>query len=215
MRNMHIMITFTEPILGTGNSNQEIHSEFIASKAPDAKSREEEIAAIGREAVEEKTTTIFSKDTDGTPVLFNYQVKGFFKEACGMLRRMTGEACAKESLKMKNYKKTIDGCIEPKGEASGYSRKIRLIVPEGVDITNIETLQRPLRGQTAQGERIALAASEMLPAGTKAEFWIEAPEACEKAIYEWLKYGEKHGLCQWRNAGYGRFTFEVLDVTEC
>lgn len=215
MRNMHIMLTFTEPILGTGNSNQEIHSEFIASKAPDAKSREEEIAAIGKEAVEEKTTTIFSCDEDGTPILWNYQVKGHFKESCRMLKRMTGEKCAEESLKLKNYNKVIDGTIEPKGDANSYSRKIRLIVPEGVDISKIKTLQRPLRGKTAQGERIALASSEMLPAGTKAEFWVETPKIYEKAIYEWLRYGEKHGLGQWRSAGHGRFTFEVLDTTDC
>ena len=47
MKKLHVRITFTDPVLGTGNSNKEIHSEFIASKAPDAMSREEEIAAIG------------------------------------------------------------------------------------------------------------------------------------------------------------------------
>lgn len=69
MKRLHVEITFVEPILGTGNSNSEIHSEFIASKAPDAKSREEEVAAIGAEAVEEKTTTVFSRDADGTPII--------------------------------------------------------------------------------------------------------------------------------------------------
>jgi hypothetical protein len=211
MKRLHVEITFVEPILGTGNSNSEIHSEFIASKAPDAKSREEEVAAIGAEAVEEKTTTVFSRDTDGTPIIWNYQVKGFFKEACGMLQRQKGEKCAKESCKLKAYKKIIDGCIEPTGDTN-YGRKIKLILPDGFEMG--KPFQRPLRGQTAQGERIALASSEILPEGTKAQFYIEVPDAYLAAVEEWMRYGIKHGLGQWRNAGYGRFRFEVLESVE-
>lgn len=212
MKEMHVRLTFTEPVLGTGNNNQEIHSELIASKAPDAISREEEVAAIGAEAVEEKSMTVFARNDEGQPILWNYQVKGFFKEACAMLQRMKGEKCAVESCNMKAYKKTIDGAIEPMFTRGTYDRKIPLILPAG---TEIENLQRPLRGQTAQGERIALASSEMLPAGTTAEFWIECADKYEKAVLEWLKYGIKHGMNQWRNAGYGRFTFEVLEtITE-
>lgn len=206
MKKMQIKLTFVEPVLGTGNSNPDIHSEFIASKAPDAKSREEEVAALGVDAVEEKTTTIFMRDSEGRPLLWNYQLKGFFKEACGMLQRMKGEKCAAESLKLKAYKKVIDGTIEPFGD-DGLSRKIPLILPEGGKVTS---LQRPLRGQTAQGERIALASSEMVPEGTTATFWLFCPDMYAKAVIEWLNYGRLHGMNQWRNAGYGRFTYEVL-----
>ena len=48
MKNITIKCTFTEPILGTQSGNPDVHAEFIASKAPDAPSREEEIAAIKR-----------------------------------------------------------------------------------------------------------------------------------------------------------------------
>lgn len=209
MKNIHVRLTFVEPVLGTGNSNKEIHSEFIASKAPDARSREEEVAALGAEAVDEKTTTVFARDKEGRPILWNYQIKGFFKEACAMLQRMKGEACAKYSCGLKAYKKIIDGTIEPHdGE---YGRQFPLILPEGAEVGN---LQRPLRAQTAQGERIALASSELVPEGTTCEFWIETPDEFVNAVNEWLKYGRKHGLNQWRNAGFGRFTFETLDIEE-
>ena len=42
-------LTTVEAMLGTASNNKEIHSEFIASHSPDAKSREEEIEAVGVE----------------------------------------------------------------------------------------------------------------------------------------------------------------------
>ena len=47
MKKIKVKLTFTEEILGTANATTTIHDEYIASKAPDAKSREEEIAALG------------------------------------------------------------------------------------------------------------------------------------------------------------------------
>lgn len=102
-----------------------------------------------------------------------------------MLQRQKGEKCAKESCKLKAYKKIIDGCIEPTGDTN-YSRKIKLILPDGFEMG--KPFQRPLRGQTAQGERIALASSEILPEGTRARFYIEVPDAYLAAVEEWLRY---------------------------
>ena len=42
-------LTTVETMLGTASNNKELHSEFIASHAPDAKSRAEEIEAVGVE----------------------------------------------------------------------------------------------------------------------------------------------------------------------
>ena len=211
MKSLHVKVTFTEPILGTGSSNPEIHSEFIASKAPDAISRAEEVAAIGAEAVEEKTTTVFARNDAGQPIIWNYQIKGFFKEACAALQRMKGEKCAAESSKIKAFKKVIDTLIEPGADPDCVDRKIPLTLIDGDDL---KTLQRPLRGQTAQGERIALASSEQAKAGTTAEFYVRTPDAYAGAVKEWLRYGKRHGMLQWRNAGYGRFTWELLEEIE-
>lgn len=198
MKEMKIRIIFTEEVLGTASANKEIHEKYIASKAPDAKSIEEEMAAVGVDEVVEKAMTIFPRTADGTPIFWDYQIKGFFKDTCGMLKKVAGTA----SSKIKTYKKEIDGLIFIK------EREIPIHFDGAVG-----HCQRPLRGQTAQGERIALANSETVPAGSWVEFTIMCMvDADMKMVTEWLDYGRFRGIGQWRNSGKGRFTWE--EVTE-
>lgn len=199
MKKLHVKVEYTEQLLGTASANKEIHSEFIASKAPDAATREEEIAAIGAEEYEEKQMTVFPKLEDGCPFTYDYQWKGFFKDSCGMLRRVTGM----KSSKLTSYKKVIDGLIFV------TPRRIPLIMPEGASIGEC---QRPLRANTAQGERVALANSETVPAGTTQEFDVVLLKDDMQAVtIEWLEYGILHGTGQWRNSGCGRFVCDVYD----
>lgn len=196
MKEIKVELTFTEKILGTSSGNPEIHKEFIASKAPDAKSREEEVEALGVDEVEKKEMTVFPRMEDGTPFIWDYQIRGFFKAACGMMKNVSGS----ESSKIKAYKKYIDGLVFVK------ERKVP-IKYEG----QIESLQRPLRGQTAQGERISLANSESIPAGAKIEFTIRIlKDDLAKAVTEWLDYGIYNGMGQWRNGGCGRFEWKEI-----
>lgn len=67
MKILQCKLTTIEAMLGTASNNKELHSEFIASHAPDAPSREEEIAAVGVDEVIEKGTTVFSRDENGQP----------------------------------------------------------------------------------------------------------------------------------------------------
>ena len=193
-----VRLTLTEEMLGTASANPEIHSEYIASKAPDAMSMEEEVAAIGADEVEKKAMTVFPRDADGAPILWDYQIKGFFKDACKALRKVPGS----ESSKIKAYKQEIDGLIfvEP--------RMIKLDMHGG----KMGVCQRPLRASTPQGERIALASSETVPAGTTMDmtFRLLTPDVHKAALQEWLNYGKLRGLGQWRNSGKGRYTFEQL-----
>lgn len=162
---------------------------------------EEEVAAIGAEAVEGKSITVFPKE-DGIPFTWDYQWKGFFKDSCGMLRR----ADDSKSKSLKAFKKEIDGLVfvEP--------RKIPLVLPEGGEIGEC---QRPLRASTAQGERVALAHSETVPAGTTQEFDVVLmKESLLPLVVEWLEYGKYHGTGQWRNSGKGRMLFEAFDGDE-
>ena len=155
------------------------------------------------EAVIEKGKTIFPKE-DGKPFVYSYQIRGFFKAAAGFLQRCKGEKFAAHTNKIKAYKKVIDGCIfvEP--------RKIMIEMPEGAEIGDC---QRPLRAQTAQGERVALANSESVPEGSRMTFTIEIDnEAYTDAVLEWLAHGSKNGLGQWRNSGKGRF--KIVDIKE-
>lgn len=201
---MKVRLTFTEELLGTASADPEIHSEFIASKGPNAQTLKEEVAALGEDEVVEKSMTIFARDDGGNPSLWDYQIKGMFKDACGMLSRAKG---TKSSL-LTAYKKIIDGLVFVS------PRQIKLILPTGGKVGNC---QRPLRAQTAQGERIALAHSETVPAGTAIEFEITAMELAkgkvplEDCVVEWLNYCALRGLGQWRNSGKGRCTWEKLD----
>lgn len=197
---LKIRVTTFEELLGTASANPEIHEEFIASKAPDAPSREEEVAAIGAEEVFEKGMTVFPRDKDGNPIAWDYQWKGYFKDACGALRKVPKSECGK----IKAYKKEIDGLIFPEPR----------MIPIEFD-GEMGICQRPLRGQTAQGERIALASSESIPAGATMTFEIRMllPEH-EKAVREMLDYGRLRGFGQWRNSGKGRFTWELLEERE-
>ena len=196
MKEMKVKLTLTEEILGTASNNPEIHSEFIASKAPDAKSREEEIEAIGVDAEIEKGMTVFPRNAEGQPIMWDYQIKGFFKDACGMLRKVTDS----KSSKIKAYKKEIDGLIFVQERE----------IPFQFD-GKIGNCQRPLRAQTAQGERVSLANSETIPAGTTLEFTIEClVDSDMAAVREWLDYGRLRGLGQWRNSGKGKFQWEEI-----
>ena len=197
MKKLKVKVTMTEEILGTANSNKEIHRDFIASNAPDAPSREEEVEAIGVESVFEKGMTVFPRDEQGNPIAWDYQWKGFFKDACGMLRKVDGSACSK----VKAYKKEIDGLV--------------FVSPRKIPIQfdgEIGICQRPLRAQTAQGERVALASSESIPAGATMEFEIMLMvDSHESSIREMLDYGKLRGFGQWRNAGKGRFVYEITE----
>lgn len=63
MKKIKVRITFTEAVLGTWPSNQNIAREFIASKSPDANTIEDEVAALGADAVADKGMTIFPPGT--------------------------------------------------------------------------------------------------------------------------------------------------------
>lgn len=197
MKTMKVKLTFIEPILGTCPADEEVYKTFIASKAPEASTLEEEVAAIGVDAVAEKDMTIFPQTEDGKPFLYDYQIKGFFKDTCGGLKRVKGTV----SSGIKAYKKEIDKLIFPQPRQ----------IPFEFD-GEISHCQRPLRAQTMQGERVSLAISEQIPEGATVSFAIELfNDDHEKAVREWLDYGKYSGIGQWRNSGKGRFTWEEIE----
>ena len=195
MKTLKIKITFIEELLGTASANPDVQREYIASKSPDAGTIEDEVKAIGVDAAVEKSMTVFPRE-DGKPFLYDYQIKGFFKDSCGALARVPGTV----SNKIKAYKKIIDGTIfvQP--------RKIHF------DLSGkVGSCQRPLRAETAQGPRIALANSETIPADSSITVEVVLlDEGAEKLLREWLDYGKLRGIGQWRNSGKGRFTWEEV-----
>ena len=199
-----VKITLTDEMLGT-NPRPDVHEKFISSNAPDAESREEELAHLPVEEMVKNEMTVFYRDTDGNPAMACYHMYGFFKSACGFLRKVKGT----KSEKLKAYKKAIDGLIKVYPDANDPTgRFLTLHMPEG---TEIGSCQRPLRAQTMQGERVALANSETVPAGT----WFECDivlfdNSLEDAVEEWLDYGQFNGLGQWRSSGKGSFVWDEV-----
>lgn len=194
---MKVRIEFLDQVLGTTSGNPGIYTEFIAAKNPDGVAQDE-LDALPTDEKIEKTTTIFPKDKDGNPFLWNYQIKGFFKSAAGAMNRIN---TTKDEGKLQAHKKIVDTLIFV------FPRQIPLIMNGG----KIGFCERPLRGQTAQGERIALARSECLEAGTQAEFTVLILDPkIEDNVHEWLDYGQLNGLLQWRNSGKGSFSWEEV-----
>lgn len=229
VKTIKVKVTTFEDLLGTAPSDDQLYRDYIASKSPNKATIEDEVASVGVDEVEMKGTTIFSKDKDGKPFLWDYQIKGFFKDAAGMLTKVIAdeeeaesddnadETADKDAPKKKGRKKKSKYPNET-SKVSAYKKKIDgliFVFPRKIPIVfdgEMGICQRPLRAQTAQGERIAIASSESIPEGAEIEFTIEIFSAdLVKPVLEWLDYGRYRGLNQWRNSGKGRFTYDILE----
>ena len=206
MESRRVKLTFIDEILGTNPGSPDVHAEFIASKAPDAETRTEELEHESVEAMVSKETTKFYRNpATKQPEISAHMVKGFFKAACQALKNNKKEKSASASLT--SYKKKIDQNIFVFPDAKDKSTRM---IPITV-IGSIKTCQRPLRAMTMQGERVALASSESIGPGSSIEFDIETSwEDYGTCIEEWLDYGVYNGLGQWRNAGKGAFIWEYV-----
>ena len=208
MQTLNVSITTIEPMLGSSSANPDLHKEFIATKAPDADKAEEELRALPVELQLEKAMTVFPRDDKGL-FLWDYQVKGFLKEAIGIACE-TGNTLAGPLTKW-TYKRAVDSLIfiEP--------RRIYMTQAGAPLMGSPDKLTRPLRCDTMQGSRVALATSEQVPTGVNLEFtitWLESENAKSKLkitedLLRWaLNYGKLKGLGQWRSGGFGRFEWE-------
>ena len=83
---MKVKITLLEEVLGSSPSNEDLLATYIASKAPTSDITTEEVDNIKAQNAEDRIT-VFPKTADGTPFLYDYQVKGMFKDSCKMLAK--------------------------------------------------------------------------------------------------------------------------------
>lgn len=205
---LDITLTTTEPTLGLASSNPEIQREFIASKAPDLEKQKEEMDAVQVEEEMQKATTIFPKDSNGI-FWWDYQMRGAFK---GFFYQLIELGDCK--LSKWTYKRSVDLFlfVEP--------RKIYIRDSSGQIYKTVDkTLQRPLRAETRQGDRIALASSELIAPGAQWDFTVRLLTGTNKKttqaiitpedIKNCLDMGIFSGCGQWRGGGYGRFTYEM------
>lgn len=199
---MKVKITLIEEVLGSSPSNEELLATYIASKAPTDELTSEEIDNIKAQNAEDRIT-LFPRQADGTPFIYDYQIKGMLKDSCKALAAAGkagypgGKACAG----LKAYKKLIDGLIFVSPRE----------IPYNMNGMRMDYCERPLRASTPQGERVSIAKSETVPAGSTIEFEITCLDPkLEDMVRECLDYGKLRGLGQWRNSGKGRYTWEEV-----
>lgn len=186
---INVVLTLTEPMLGTVPMNPEIYREYIESKREKYLDEDE---SENVELREQKGWTGFHKDEHGI-FLYDYIFRGFLKAAGNNL---------KGALGLKAVRAKIDNFVFV------FPRRVRVgkMAPDGV-------IERPLRAMTMQGPRVTLARSDYIDAGTAMELQVvilDNPknEINPKVIKELFSYGELCGLGQFRNGSYGRFTVE-------
>ena len=201
-----IRITLKEEMLGTSCGNKDVHKEFVASKSADAEKMEEELSHLSAEELENKSKTVLPRLEDGRPFMWDYQLRGMLKEMLGIQCELLDGEIKVGKTKLTKYtpKRIVDNFVFVR------PRKIPLSSPVGEDCV------RPLRAETPRGERIALATSETVPAGTQMEFEIidmTGSKAFADILKKCLDFGEFKGLGAWRNSGKGTYAYEVLCET--
>lgn len=202
---MKVRITLLEEALGSSPSNEDLLGTYIASKAPTEELEAQEIETIKAQNAEERLT-VFPKLPDGTPFIYDYQIKGMLKDSCKMLAKAGkagypgGKACAA----IKAYKQAIDGLIFVEPRCIHYN----------LHGLKMDYCERILRANTPMGERTSIAKGESVPEGSTIEFSVVCLDpALEKMVKECLDYGTMRGIGQWRNSGKGRFVWDLLDAS--
>lgn len=193
----------TTPILGSLPASKSIYTEFIASKAP-APECDEGIAENLHER-EDKGVTVFARNSQDQICILSRHLKGFFKESLGAL---------KAQRDIGSYKSKVDTMLFVEPMFIQLKKNGNPILEED------EMFERRLRAETPMGPRNALQSSEMLYDPWTIEFEITLfPNvgSAKKDNLSWdaveaaMEYGKFHGIGQWRNADYGKFTWERVD----
>lgn len=180
-------------MLGTVAMDPELYKTYIESKRPAKAEQDDEAATV--EKREEKGWTGFHKDPEKGLFILDYMLKGFLKHA-GQVK--------KDYVKIAGLNGKIDDfvMISPRRLYIGKDKE------DGA-------YERPLRAMTAQGPRVTLARSDYVDFGVTLTFEIilePHPEVKWDIIDFLFEYGERNGLGQFRNGGFGRF--EVVSYEE-
>jgi len=165
-----------------------VHPTYTDAQAAKQRARADAAAPEEDDERPRLPKTTFFVLPDGRPMLWNYQILGHLKELGNIAKDAAGVRNLREKINRYVY-------VEP--------RQIPLDQPI------IGELTRPLRAETARGPRIALATSDVIPAGTQIRFRLKVLDQGAKAevtlglLRELLDLGQVRGLLQWRSGGWG------------
>lgn len=232
-----VRVTLLTDALGTKPCSADIATRYLQQRMTKADRMardltEEDRIAAANEKVEqaEKAMTIFYKDDEGRPVIQGFQIMGFLKEAA------ITQSNDRTKLASNFYAGSLKTRIEQAYNVPDYWIRIRL--PDGYDpyetvkgadggdVRRWKVFERPLRSEVRGVQMTSIAKSEVIPAGSTLEFDVEirsetVPVSSGKQsakvdaydlLIELLGEGQRRGLMQFRNAGYGRFRAEIAEL---
>lgn len=193
---MKVTLTMTEPILGAVPKDPEVYRTYIASKAPPEVNADGEVATVPIEEVEQKGWTGFHQDAKGL-FLYDYAIKGFLKASAIALSGQTD---------IKNSRSKVDTLVFI------FPRRVH-ILKDGKPVKAPDrVVERPLRAQTAQGPRVALARSDCVEAGCQLKFEVHVvgnkKDISLRLVKELFEFAKYEGLGQFRSGSYGRAVAE-------
>jgi len=210
-----VIITLEENLLGTTPHSKEVFKNYLKDKIEKRKEELGEPIPTENEEdfikeAEEKGYTGFPKDENGL-FIWDYVIKGFLKNAAKAMQEAAAHAVTDDpNAVTKKVKKDRPGYkiindfvfIQPRRIYFGLQE------PDGI-------LERPLRAMTMQGERVSLTRSDYINKGRtiNCEIHVLLNKINEKRLRELLDYGFYLGLGQWRNARWGSFTYELIELT--
>ena len=127
---MTIRCRFTEKALGTRPANDDIYREFIASKAPDAASLEQEVASKGPDEVADKGTTVFPVGSFWkTPDNVYYDFNDFFIREQLRLEDIKKNGHTKDNAEIDWSRDSRGNFISPHRGVSAYFDENRNLIP--------------------------------------------------------------------------------------
>jgi len=151
-----------------------------------------------------KGVTVFFYDYEkNLPMIGDHMIYGFMKASADAIARTLPKKNATILQSMAFTNSIINSHVRCREQFIHFDRDLKRLA-NGLPAYN----QRSLRAKTAQGERITLAKSEVVPAGAKLKFTLNVLEDSPlelvhiKRIFD---HGNYFGIGQWRNAGYGMF----------
>lgn len=173
------------------------------------------------EELDTKGVTVFFWDKErNLPCIGDHMIYGFMKAASEAICKTRGKKTGTILQSAAYTTSTINQHCRIKEQFITFDKDIR----RNADKTPSYN-QRSLRAVTAQGPRVGLAKSEVVPAGAKLKFVLTVMDGSPlitssggeddkgkftmKHLEEIFDYGQMTGLGQWRNAGNGMFTYTM------
>lgn len=183
--------------------------EKVQALTGDLKSLRETLSSMDLKG----TTVFFWNKEKNRPCIGDHMILGFLKAAAEALVRCLPKTEQKAGTILKSAAytaSTINQHVRVDEQFITFDNDLKM-TSDGEPFY----LQRSLRAKTAQGDRVALAKSEVVQAGSKLDFTLKVLEGSpmrEEHLVKLFSYGELSGLGQWRNAGWGQFKFTITKV---